>query len=85
MDVRRYTVLLYPEPEVGGYSVLVPALPGCTTIGETVEEGLANAREAIELYIAAEADRGEEVPEEAAPPVVASVDVAAGRAPVATG
>ena len=73
--MRRYTVLLYPEPEEGGYSVLVPALPGCVTQGETVEVGLANAREAIEGWLDAGADREGELVEEAAPPVVASVEV----------
>lgn len=41
-----YTVLLYPEPEDGTYSVFVPALPGCITMGATIEEGLANVRSA---------------------------------------
>ncbi len=79
MNVPRYTVLLYPELEEGGYSVFVPALPGCITMGSTVEEGLANAREAIDGYLAVLADRGEEAPEEAAPPVVASLDIPAAR------
>lgn len=49
----RYLVVLKPtvyEDEVG-YTVNVPALPGCITEGDTVEEALANAREAIGLYI----------------------------------
>ena len=83
--MRRYTVLLYPEPEEGGYSVIVPWLPGCVTQGETVEEALSNAREAIEGYIAAEADRSEEVPDGVLPPVVASVEVADSPAPVPAG
>jgi predicted RNase H-like HicB family nuclease len=49
--VRDYTVILTPEPEVGGYSVTVPALPEVATQGETVEEALAMAREAIELSL----------------------------------
>lgn len=77
----RYTGLLYPEVEEGGYSVVVPTLPGCITMGATIEEGLANAREAIDGYLAVLADRGEEAPEEAAPPVVASLDVSAPRTP----
>ncbi len=42
------TALVYPEPEVGGYSAEVPALPGCYTQGETLEEIQANLREAAE-------------------------------------
>jgi predicted RNase H-like HicB family nuclease len=45
-----YTVQLVAESE-GGYSVLVPGLPGCVSQGETREEGLTNIREAIQLYL----------------------------------
>ncbi|BAU52898.1 type II toxin-antitoxin system HicB family antitoxin [Mucilaginibacter gotjawali] len=45
-----YKILLKPEPE-GGFTVNVPALPGCITYGSDLEEAKANAREAIELYI----------------------------------
>jgi len=38
------------EPE-GGYTVIVPSLPGCVTYGETVDEAKRMAKEAIELYI----------------------------------
>lgn len=43
----KYTVILIPEEE-GGYSVEVPALPGCYTQGETREEAISMAKEAIE-------------------------------------
>jgi predicted RNase H-like HicB family nuclease len=45
------TALVYPEPEVGGYSAEVPALPGCYTQGETLEEIQANLREAAEGWL----------------------------------
>jgi predicted RNase H-like HicB family nuclease len=51
--MARYSVVFLPEPEAGGFSVLVPALPGCLTQGETIEEALANAREAIGLHLRA--------------------------------
>ena len=69
----RYTILLYPEE--GGYSVLVPLLPGCATQGDTVEEALANAREAIEGHVASLLELGRYVPEEEEPAIMASVDV----------
>ena len=47
---RKYIVLLFEEAE-GGYSVEIPELPGCFTEGDTVEEALANAREAIACYL----------------------------------
>ena len=48
----NYPVLL-EENEDGGYTVTCPALPGCISEGDTVEEGLANIREAIALYLSA--------------------------------
>ncbi len=49
-SVRSYTILLRPEPE-GGYTVLVPSLPGCITYGKSVVEARRMAEEAIGLYI----------------------------------
>ena len=59
--LRRFRVLLEPN-ELGGYTVTVPALPGCISEGDTREEALANIREAIELYIESLQADGEPVP-----------------------
>jgi predicted RNase H-like HicB family nuclease len=48
----RLKVILSPEPE-GGFSVAVPALPGCFSQGETEAEALANAREAAGAWLEA--------------------------------
>ncbi|HVN63537.1 MAG TPA: type II toxin-antitoxin system HicB family antitoxin [Candidatus Binataceae bacterium] len=48
--VHSYQVALVPD-EDGGYTVLVPALPGCISFGATVDEAIENAREAIELHL----------------------------------
>jgi len=50
MKILQYRVLLRKEPE-GGYTVIVPSLPGCITYGETVDEAIKMAKEAIELYL----------------------------------
>jgi predicted RNase H-like HicB family nuclease len=39
------------QDETGGYVSLVPALPGCHTQGDTLEELMNNTKEAISLYI----------------------------------
>ncbi|MBI2863970.1 MAG: type II toxin-antitoxin system HicB family antitoxin [Chloroflexi bacterium] len=43
---HKFTVILEPE-EGGSYSVHCPALPGCSSQGNSVEEALDNIREAI--------------------------------------
>jgi len=43
-------VILEPSEE-GGYTAIVPSLPGCLSEGDTREEALKNIREAIELYL----------------------------------
>lgn len=61
--VYRYTVILEPE-EDGGFHAFVPALKGCHTQGDNEEEALANAQEAISIYIESLTARGEPVPAE---------------------
>jgi predicted RNase H-like HicB family nuclease len=46
------TAIVRPEPEVGGYSASIPALPGCHTQGETLDEVRANLRDAAEGWLA---------------------------------
>ncbi len=58
-----YTVLFQPAQE-GGYTVLVPSLPGCITEGDTLEEARAMAKDAIECYLESLVKDGLEVPAE---------------------
>lgn len=69
----KYTVLLLPEEK--GFTAMVPALPGCHTQGDTVEEALANAREAIQCYLEDVIAQGEAIPEETLAPELRSVEV----------
>ena len=46
----KVKIVLEPSDE-GGYTVYAPSLPGCISEGETVEEAMANIREAIALYL----------------------------------
>jgi len=52
----KLKVLIRPEAE-GGYSVSVPALSGCHSQGESLEEALANIREAADVWIEVVAER----------------------------
>ena len=58
-----YKMLLHKEPE-GGFTVMVPTLPGCITYGEDVDEAIAMGKEAIELYIETLQERGESIPDD---------------------
>ena len=58
-----YNIQLRKEND-GGYTVIVPALPGCITYGETVDEAIEMAKEAVELYVEELAERGEPIPDD---------------------
>jgi len=74
--MRTYTIVLDPDPDEGGYSVTVPALPGVVTQGETVEQCRDRAAEAIAVHIAGLIRDGEPVPEERDHPQLLTVDIA---------
>ncbi|MBI4067597.1 type II toxin-antitoxin system HicB family antitoxin [Candidatus Gottesmanbacteria bacterium] len=61
MRIHHYTAIFQKEPE-GGYTVVVPALAGCVTYGETIEKAQIAAREAIESYIGSLVKDGEKIP-----------------------
>jgi antitoxin HicB len=63
MKTLHYKIQLIKEDD-GSYSVIVPALPGCYSAGDTVEEAIEMARESIEAYIESLAARGLEIPVE---------------------
>jgi antitoxin HicB len=73
----RFAIILHPDPEEGGYTVTVPALPGVVTQGETLEEAIAMARDAIHRHVAALRADGEPVPEEREHPQAVVISVAA--------
>jgi len=57
----EYTILIHKADE-GGFWAEVPALPGCFSQGETIEETIAHTKEAIELHISCLKEDGEEIP-----------------------
>ena len=60
-DSREYSVIVHDADE-GGYWVDVPALPGCYSQGESVDEALENVKEAIELYLEVLRDEDGDIP-----------------------
>lgn len=62
--VKLNRQVILESDEMGGYTVSCPSLPGCHSQGKTVEEALANIREAIELYIEVLREDGLPIPED---------------------
>ena len=63
MKVLSYRLLLRPEPE-GGFTVIVPALPGCITCGKTIAEAKRMAADAIAAYVQSLKEHGEPIPDD---------------------
>lgn len=59
----EYVVIIH-KAEEGGYWVEVPALEGCYSQGETIEEALENIKEAIELHLEILREEKEEIPKD---------------------
>lgn len=59
-EALRYAVVF--ERSGDGYGVFVPDLPGCVSVGDTLEEAQSNIREAIEGHIAVMREFGDPVP-----------------------
>ena len=69
-----YQLVLRPEPE-GGYTVIVPSLPGCVSYGRTVEEANEMAEDAIRGYLASLRKHGEQIPAEDRGNIIATATV----------
>jgi len=54
-------LILIPAEE-GGFTAIVPSMPGCISEGDTREEAMANIREAAQLWLVAQRDLGMEIP-----------------------
>ncbi len=63
-SASQYNIFLKPEPE-GGFTVIVPSLPGCVTHGRDIPHAKAMARDAISAYVASLKKHGESIPTDA--------------------
>jgi antitoxin HicB len=73
--VAKYTIILEPNYPEEGYTVRVPALPGCITYGRNKKEAQTRAIEAIKGFVEGLEKAGEPVPEEVAPVEMDTVTV----------
>ena len=81
VEILKYDVIFEEDPE-GGYSAMVPNLPGCISEGETFEETKTNIADAIKLYLEDMAEAGEEIPEQNTKSFIGQVEVCSGNAKV---
>jgi predicted RNase H-like HicB family nuclease len=73
MKVYNYSVII--EPDENGYHAYVPALSGCHSFGQSIDEARINIKEAIQLHIEAMMEDGEEIPIENEPTFVTNLSV----------
>jgi len=73
-EILNYTVIFEPVEE-GGFVVHVPALPGCHTQGETLDDAYKMARDAILGYLKTLRELKEEIPQEKEASIVARIPV----------
>jgi predicted RNase H-like HicB family nuclease len=73
--MRTYTDDPDPDPDEGGYTVTVPALPGCVTQGETVEQCRERAVEAVAVHLEGLRKAGQPIPDERNHPQLLTVSV----------
>jgi predicted RNase H-like HicB family nuclease len=75
MQIYDFKVILEPDEDTGGYVISCPALPGCYTQGDTVDQALENIREAILLCLEDLQSQNQPIPD-ASKTLISSVAVA---------
>jgi len=73
-EILNFTVIFEPAKE-GGFIVHVPALPGCHTQGETLDEAYRMAQDAILGYVKTLRELKEEIPQEVGNSIIAKIPV----------
>ena len=73
--VYQYTAVFEPDSNIGGFTVTIPALPGCISEGSNFEEALENIQEAASLYVEVMQKREGEIMREEKGVVIAPVEV----------
>ena len=61
--MSKYEIIIYWSTDDDAFVAEVPELPGCITQGDTIEEAIEMAKEAIELYVEELQSRGEKIPD----------------------
>ena len=75
MKEFAFTVII--EPDNDSYHAYVPALKGCHTFGDTLEEAQTNIVEAMQLHLESMLEDGEEIPRDISSLIIQRLTVAA--------
>ena len=75
--VYQYTAIFEPDSKLGGYTVTIPALPGCISEGDSFEAALKNIQEAAVLHLSVMQREKEEAPTEGASIIMAPIQIKA--------
>jgi predicted RNase H-like HicB family nuclease len=73
--VRQYTAVFESDPDIGGYTVTIPALPGCISEGDTFEAALKNIQEAARLYLEVMSEKGKSIARQGRNVILAPIQV----------
>lgn len=73
--IYKYVAVFEEDRKQGGYTVTIPALPGCISEGDTFEKALDNIKEAAELYLEVMKGEKEEIPDETNPILVTPIEI----------
>lgn len=79
-QILKYTVIFEPAEE-GGYTVSVPALPGCISEGDSFEEAIKMIQDAMKGYLQVLKAEKQEIPQEQSNVVITQISV---RSPIAS-
>jgi antitoxin HicB len=84
MSKHEYTILLQPDEEDGGFTVTVPVLPGIATQGDTLDEAIEMAKDAIALYLEDLVADGQPIPRDSTAARSVSVTLVSATPPPTT-
>lgn len=73
--IYQYMAVFEPDEKGGGFTVIIPSLPGCISEGDSFEQALKNIQEAASLYIEVMQKRRLEIPKEEKGIVIAPVEI----------
>lgn len=73
--IYQYTAVFEPDEKLSGFTVTIPALPGCISEGDTFEESLKSIKEAAALYIEVMRNKSFDIPREEKGVVIAPIEV----------